>query len=312
MQPDYSKETAKHEDGVLISCRSARSVARSVHCLSSRHNAGSSPKTCSSRTLCALKGDLLLVRFSPCDCMNAGCFRCAVGFVISSLGLSPDCECFRARGGPCRNRCGRLHEDFASAYKAASSKSTEWARRRAVRSGLKLEKVIVFDGDEEIDFTQQALAGHPLPKDWSSFGWKAYDPAVALLNLIDEVEADQHAYDSARIAVGHIIETGGTFPLSTRERAAALATGALKRPKKRGKSMGATAARDRLLCHLINEVIEAMHINPTSASREQGDSACGAVSEGLRLLGLQPYSYSHMEKIWLRRKEYLTFGTDQD
>lgn len=177
---------------------------------------------------------------------------------------------------------------------------------------MKLEKVIVFDGDQEIDFTQQALAGQPLPRDKSSFGWKAYDPAVALLNLIDEVEADPLAYDSARIAVGHIIETGGTFPLSARERAAALATGAIKRPKKRGKSVGATAARDRLLCHLINEVTEVMQMSPTSVAGKRGLSACAAVAEGLSLLGLQPDSQSKMEKIWLRRREHLTFGTDQD
>lgn len=251
-------------------------------------------------------------RFNPCDCMNPGCFRCAVGFVISSLGFSPDCECFGANGKPCSNRCGRLRQDFASAFEMASSHSSEWARRRATRRGMKLAQVIVSDGDEEIDFTQQALTGCPLPADKGRYVRSVYDPVVALLNLIDEVEADPLAYDAARIAIGDIIATGGTFPISAREKAASLATGKLKRPQRRGKLKGATSARDWLLCHLIEEVAEVMRISPTSANRERGHSACVAVAEALGLLGLQPNSYSQMEKIYLRRKEFETFTTDRD
>lgn len=244
--------------------------------------------------------------------MNPGCFRCAVGFVISSLGFSPDCECFGAKGKPCSNRCGRLHQDFASAFEMASSHSSEWARRRAMRRGMKLAQVIVFDGDEEIDFTQQALTGCPLPEDKGRYVRRVYDPVVALLNLIDEVEADPLAYDAARIAIGDIIATGSPFPISAREKAASLANGKLKRPKKRGKLKGATIDRDRLLCHLIEAVAEAMEIRPTSAGRELGHSACVAVAEGLGLLGLQPASYSQMEKIYLKREDFKTFSTDRD
>lgn len=177
---------------------------------------------------------------------------------------------------------------------------------------MKLQKVVVYDGDQETDFTQQALAGQSVPPGTGFLVMKIYDPKQALLDLIDDVEADQLAYDAARIAIGQIIERGSTFPSSIRQKAAALATGALMRPKKSGKHGGATAARDRLLCHLIKEVTEIMRLKPTSANREQGVNACGAVAEGLRLLGLHPNSYSQMEKIWLRRREHLTFSSDQD
>lgn len=246
-------------------------------------------------------------RFKPCGCEETRCFRCAVGFVIHELGFDEECECFGLRGNVCKNRCGRLRSDWNSSIDMASPTSTEWARRRAFRVGLKVKRLWVKHNGEELDITDPALMEHVPPSALISGVFKIYDPLVALDRLIELAEEDPLSYDATRLVIGDIIKCGATIPEQLRERVAAIVTGETARPKVKGKQIGATLARDKLLYRLIQEVASVWNLDPTSSARERGLSACSAVAEGFRLLGLLPNSYSHMEKIWLKRADLSVF-----
>lgn len=253
-----------------------------------------------------------MARFEPCGCQETRCFRCAVGFVIQELGFNEECECFGSRGNVCKNRCGRLRSDWKSSIAMASSTSTEWARRRAVRVGLKVKRLLVKHNGEELDITDPALM-EQIPPSALVFGvFKIYDPLVALDRLIEHVEEDPLSYDAIRLVIGDLIKCGATIPEQLREKVAAIVTGETARPKGKGKQIGATLARDKLLYRLIREVTSVWNLDPTSSAQERGLSACNAVAEGFRLLGLLPNSYSHMEKVWLKRGELSIFSTDED
>ena len=194
----------------------------------------------------------------------------------------------------------------------ASLRSDEWARRRATRVGMKLRKMVLHDGETDIDFTQQALCGEAPPPDRGYGVFMTYDPQIALNNLIDRVVDDALSFDAAKFAIGDIITSGEAFPEEVRKKVAAIVTGEIIRPKSKGKMVGATIARDKLILRLILEVKGTFKLDPTSSNRENGTSACHATAEGFRVLGLYPNSYSQMEKIWLKRNALNEFSTDDD
>ena len=71
--------------------------------------------------------------YSPCECAAPyeNCYRCAVGYVINTMGGVDHCECI-AQGKPFCEKCGgRLHADFEEAFARADAPYNRLAKARA-------------------------------------------------------------------------------------------------------------------------------------------------------------------------------------
>lgn len=235
------------------------------------------------------------MRFEPCDCQEAGCFRCAQGFVISSLGFSPDCDCFSSRGPPCANRCGRMYPDWASAFERCVAPYSEWAKRRAARSGLVAHFQSVPQNAVEVDSCDD-LTSTEVSQSFAVIALQDLEFAAA--ELATDAYVDPVSYDAAAIIVARQIGKNGTVPVALRAWATDVLTATTKRPGVKGKIAGATAARDKLIHALTRDLIASLSLKATSSDRANGQSACHAVATAFALLGLEPKSYQAIEKIW--------------
>lgn len=252
-----------------------------------------------------------MVRFDACDCQEPGCFRCAVGFVISRLGYPPDCECFKASGKPCRNSCKQMFPDWVSAFDCSIPPYIEWARRRAVKAGLVVTKRIMLDEGDKADDCPHDTASTST----SSVGTVVIleqDSERAAAEIVTAAHSDSVSLDAAGFIVAKRIVETGIVPIALRNWAADMITGVLKRPKAKGKLTDATLARDKMICALVQEVVDTLSLNPTSSDRKRGLSACHAVAHAFALLGLMPKSYQAIVKIFENRNTLKVLDTTED
>lgn len=252
-------------------------------------------------------------RYEDCVCGERECFACAVGFVIANLGFSPGCNCLLGNRRPCRNECQLMFANWQRAFELSASPYRETAKRLARKVGTVVDRaLLVKEGQQNMDVTTEVLAGR---SHWSeghiSMRWKQ-DRDLAALQLSKEIESDPVSFDAAKFFVATIIREGGVVPISLREWTAGILTGKIERPKARGKLKGATIPRDKLIVELLLELLDSFALKPTASDRNNGLSACHAVAEGFRLLGLIPSSYETIVKIWEDRKSlnYLSSSDD--
>jgi hypothetical protein len=252
-----------------------------------------------------------MARFDACDCQEPGCFRCAVGFVISRLGYSPDCDCFKASGKPCRNSCKQMFPDWVSAFDCSTPPYSELARRRAARTGLVVTKRIVLDeGDKSDD----------CPNDTASTSTSSVGTVIILeqnseraaAEIATAAHTDPVSFDAAGFIVAKEIVETGIVPIALSNWAANVITGVIKRPKAKGKLTGATVARDKMICAIVQEVVDTLSLSPTSSDRKRGLSACHAVAQAFALLGLMPKSYQAIVKIFEKRNTLKLLDTTED
>lgn len=257
-----------------------------------------------------------MAKFEACDCNLKGCFRCAVGFVISSLGFSVGCECFSSRRAPCRNRCQQMFPDWSSALDRCVAPYSEWSRRRAGTIGFLVTEWRVERGNKLLAEGGQDTA-QQLSALIESHGVSFYvrldqDLERAAEEVVGHAYSDPISYDAAGIIVARHVTKTGVVPAALRGWAVDVLTGAVQRPKVKGKLVGATRARDKMIYRLIAELISVLDLTATTSDRELGDSACHAVAEGFRLLGLQPTSYQSFVKIWENRSTLREFHSNED
>lgn len=250
-----------------------------------------------------------MLRFECCDCFEDGCFRCAVGFAIASLGFAVDCACFSSNVKPCANRCGRMFQNWESAFKRCEAPYHEWSMRHKGRKGLVVDRMFI-DGLES-----SPEAGHDLmdlSRTHSFMVMTKQDPDLAALELSAEVNDDPISYNAAKYLVASLIQQGNPVPEPLREWCAGVLMGTVTRPKTKGKHAGATVARDKMIYSLINDLTKATGLKPTSSDRHNGQSACHAVALAFSLVGLNPRSYEAMLKIWENRQELGVFDMRDD
>lgn len=253
-----------------------------------------------------------MAKFEPCDCQQPGCFKCAVGFVITNLGFSPDCHCFIGKGKPCGNRCNRMFRDWASAFDRCVPPYAEWAKRRAANVGLVVQDKIIFSADDPIGIGEHLSDEMEAASNKGFYVSLRQDMEKAATELAAEVDCDPISFDAAKVIVAHEIMKTGRVPSALREWASGVISGAITRPKAKGKLSGATRARDQMIYRLVADVTRAFDFKPTTSDRDRGISACHAVSEAFRLLGLEPKSYQAIVKIWENRNNLKTFDSSED
>jgi len=241
--------------------------------------------------------------FSACDCGERNCFPCAVGYVITSLGLNLGCECFKERMGKCSNRCGYMHLEWKLAFEMAQAPYTAWAESRSRSYGLQAAKVTVIQSDQDdIDITDNVLLHNGLVDEGSVFGKFLQNTELAAKELGAEVGDDPISFDAARLFVARLMREGLPIPEPLREWSADVMSGTVSRPQKPGKTLGATMNRDRLIVRLVTDLGSDLGLNPTSSDREKGQSACHAVARAFAIIGLNPTSYESIVKIWRDRQ----------
>jgi hypothetical protein len=188
----------------------------------------------------------------------------------------------------------------------------EWAKRRLARSGMVLCKAVIMSGTAEEDVTVEVREGRKFTTEESFFVAYRHDPNAAAQELSGAIEHDPIGFDAARLLVEVAIREGRAVPEPLRSWAADVVAGKVRRPNARGKIAGATYARDKMICCLIQEILEALSLKPTSANRSEGKSACHAVAEAFALVGLNPDSYEAVVKIWLQTESPLGFDSRED
>lgn len=124
---------------------------------------------------------------------------------------------------------------------------------------------------------------------------------VAALRLLASSRTDPLAYDAALYLVADCIRFGFEVPKALREWAFYAITGQIERPKMKGKYPAALIWRDQAIVHLVKDVMHLVDLKATASGDTGGESACAAVAEGLRLIRLQPDSYTAIKRIWLNR-----------
>lgn len=248
-----------------------------------------------------------MARFKDCVCQETGCYQCAVGFVISSLGFDPSCDCFGDRGRPCGNRCNRMFPDWMSAFDRCVSPYREWAKRRSEILGLVVVRKVAVEEDEG------ASIATPMSDCDSGFVvFLEQDVERAAEEIALDANTDPISFDAAGLIVSNAIKKTGSVPSALRDWAASVLSGETKRPIARGKIPRATIARDKMIFQLLSDVVKSCGLKPTSSNRECGKSACHAVAEAFALLGLEPRSYQAMVKIWEDRKTLNIICTSDD
>lgn len=214
--------------------------------------------------------------------LGEGCFRCAVDFVIARFGGDPNCKC-RARAGPfcipCEVRAGEWNDGDSplSIFQATLPPYRGLARLYAGMAG---------------SWTVQHEEG--------MIGI-AKDKEVAALRLLASARTDPIAYDAALYLAADCIRHGRAVPKSLREWAFYAITGQIERPRQKGKYPAALIWRDEAIVYLVRDVMRLVGLKATAAGDSGAGSACAAVAEGLRLIRLQPDSYTAIKRIWLNR-----------
>jgi len=181
-------------------------------------------------------------------------------------------------------------------------RDTELARQRLNSRGMTLKKFLIFDDEQELDITNEVLAGARPGTDKGHLAQYAQDVEKAAVELASEVRMDPISFDAALQLAAKQVRLGHPIPVALREWVADILAGSTERPKQNGKHPGSTLCRDQLIAKLIKDIAKLANLKPTSGKRERGESACNAVADGFRLLRLQPDSYESMIKIWRRRK----------
>lgn len=230
-------------------------------------------------------------RYEPCEC-EGRCerrgFRCAVHHVIWRFGIDPNCEC-RANDGPlcvaCEARGEREKGPFSPlpAFQAAMPPYRELARGLSEIAGVKLELVSSEPGKR--------------------FYRLVNDQEEAVVRVLMAADSDPLAYDVALWMAAERIRYNLPFPELLREWAFFAMTGQIERPKLRGKHLATLQWRNEMIVELVREVSCDFGLRPTAAGDDGGESACAAVAEALRLMRLQPHSYSAVRRIWQERDE---------
>lgn len=201
--------------------------------------------------------------------------------------------------------------DIASAFSRSAPPYEEWVLRRANNVGMKTVKLVIVQADgteKEVDLSAGDMA---ISANQGVYSVGKQDLVLAADALAKSVKEDPISHNAAKIIVSRLIKAGRPIPESLREWASDLLEGKLKQPKARGKLPGASEARDRIIYNLLKEV-RAFGMKATSSNRENGGSACHAVAQAFQLLGLQPDSYSSIEKIWLKRRKLKGFDSRWD
>lgn len=252
-------------------------------------------------------------KYTPCDCGQPGCFECAVGLVIAELGFPLHCNCFSdARRPSCKNKCNRMHLDWRSAFDRCSPPYTEWARRRLSQYGQVVARASPIKNGVEQDVTELVRGGQEIGTDESFFVSTRRDLETAAKRLADEVNSDPVSFEAGKQLIATCIRERVEIPESLRDWAVGMVLGVNARPIAKGKVKGATLARDKLIYRLVQDVVKFAVLLPTAGDRTDGRSACHAVAEGFRLLGLQPQSYETIVKIQQNPKAYGEFFSSED
>ncbi len=212
-----------------------------------------------------------------------GCFRCAVDFVLARFGGDPNCEC-RALAGPfcipCEARADSWNEDGDSPlgiFQATLPPYRGLARLYAGLAGC---------------WTVQKESG--------IFSFHR-SKEVAALRLLASARTDPLAFDAALFLVADCVRFSSEVPKPLREWAFYAITGQIERPRQKGKYPAALIWRDEAIVNLVQDVRRVVGLHATGSGDSGGESACAAVAEGLRLLRLQPDSYTAIKRIWLSR-----------
>lgn len=226
--------------------------------------------------------------YAPCDCGDANrCFRCAIDFVVCRFGGDPNCECRKSAGPfciPCEVRADRWNdysESALPAFQAANPPYWELARLYAGYAGSEI--VARKEGIMTIGRNLEQGA----------------------LRLLASARTDPLAFDAALFMVAECVRHDLKVPKPLREWAFYAMTGRIERPKMNGKYPPALNWRNKVIVGLVEDVMQICKIHATSSDEEGGESACKAVAEGLRLLRLQPDSYSAIRRIWRSRDKPL-------
>ncbi|MCF1707534.1 hypothetical protein L0V05_01760 [Tabrizicola sp. J26] len=180
------------------------------------------------------------------------------------------------------------------------------------RSGLVVNQAFVFNGHEQLDVSEEVREGRRLTEEESFFVSLRQIEDAAAKELSVEVEQDPVSFDAAKLLVASAIKEGRPVPAPLRAWAYGLITGETVRPVAKGKLLGATDARDRMICMLVQELLDAFSLKPTSGEREAGTSACNAVAKAFALVGLAPSSYEAVIGIWGKRKKHMQFDSRAD
>lgn len=123
----------------------------------------------------------------------------------------------------------------------------------------------------------------------------------AALRLLASARTDPLAFDAALYLVADCVRYGFEIPKPIRGWAFYAITGQIERPRQKGKYPAALIERDAAIVGLVKDVIRLVGLHATGSGDSGGESACAAVAEGLRLLRLQPDSYTAIKRIWLSR-----------
>jgi hypothetical protein len=194
-----------------------------------------------------------------------------------------------------------MFPDWLSAFGRCDSPYQEWARRRAEKKGMRAQQVIEMTENGDVDITADFIAGKRKNKDKGFIVFLKQDLEAAAFELSLEVNDDPISFDAAKYLVSAQIREGRVVPAALQEWCSGMILGEITRSKLKGKPIGATVARDKMIYWLINELLHALDLKPTSADRDEGKSACHAVATGFSLLGLNPRSYQATLEIWQNR-----------
>lgn len=250
----------------------------------------------------------------PSDCDGAPCYRCAVDFALASLINNPDCECIVTGRKPCGKPCGALRPQWEQAFRRCDPSNKEWGHNRLGTKGIVYRRYEVDAAGTPVERVSNAQ--HEACSVESPIVSVAYigkqDPEAAACELFPHVSDDPISFDAACILVAREVEAGRVVPEALRQWSADYLMGKVKRPAKKGKISGATLTRDKLICELIEEIVDALGLRPTASDRTDGASACHAVAAAFVKLGLLPQGYEAMSKIWNKRKMLRSFCSDQD
>lgn len=222
------------------------------------------------------------VFFEPCSCEAPyeGCFRCAVDFVIISMGWNLSCDCLRYGKRSC-GEC-QLHEEYRLGFAMAD----------APYSTLAMERM--------------KTRGHVWDLSSSGGGVSRQVTPKAAESLLDEAKEDAISHFAALHLFQQLVSRQQPAPDRLLKFVGDVAIGNIQAPKLKGKYRGATKTRDKLIAQLIFEIVGNCGLKPTSSDEGNGQSACHAVARAFALLRLKPSSYRSILRIWKRRGELLT------
>lgn len=222
-------------------------------------------------------------RYEPCYCEGSceqvdvngrSCepnFRCAVHEVILMFGVDPNCDC-RTTG---KKFCGYC---IAEAW---------------YEEGISCPTLAFQDAMPPYHDLAETLSVEAMS------GFKDRDRGIE--KILSAADTDPIAYDTALAIVAGCIMEGEPVPKAMREWAWSAVKGLLERPFLKSKIRYARERRDKTIVQMVELAAWKFRLKPTAAGDEGGESACAAVAEALRILRLQPDSYSSIRRIWINR-----------